>query len=100
MSRENLIFYKIENHPSYGVNKLGLIINYSKRKILKPVKDKKNYLWVKLNGKKYLISRIVAKTFLDGFDENLNVTYKDGDRTNVHLDNLIQKTHKDLYTRF
>jgi hypothetical protein len=45
---------------------------------------------VHINGKEYIVRRLVAKSFIRDFDESKHfVLNKDGDITNNNLDNLI-----------
>lgn len=43
----------------------------------------------------YLLHRLVAEHFLGPIPEGMEVCFKDGDKGNVHADNLEYKTHSD-----
>ena len=84
----NIIFHRLDAYPAYAVNTNGDVININKAKILKPVKDSRGYLRVRLNGDRILVSRLVANEFVPNPDDKQNVTYIDGDKTNVAASNL------------
>ncbi len=96
-NRELLIrFHPIKDHPNYGVNALGNICNYKKKTILKPIEDDRGYLRVRLDGKRELVSRIVAENYIPNPYNKPNVTYKDGNRNNVRFDNLKWASNSDI----
>ena len=67
------------------------------------VKKKTPYYVVMLykNGKskKFPVAKLVGKHFL-GVDEKYCITYKDGDSTNLHYDNLIPMTKYSLKEKY
>lgn len=87
-TRNGISFCRLEDHPSYAVTSLGDVININKVKKLNPVKDDRGYLKVRLDGKKYLVSRLIAEAFVPNPDSKPNVTYLDGDKSNVAASNL------------
>lgn len=66
-------------------------------KILKPRKVKDGYLMVALykdkKAKNVQIHRIVAKHFLENYDDKLEVNHKDFNKGNNSLDNIEMITH-------
>ncbi len=87
-TRNGIDFYRLDDHPSYVVTSLGDVININKMKRLKPVKDSRGYLRVKLNGESFLVARLIAEQFVPNPEGKEKVTYIDGNRTNVAATNL------------
>ena len=101
MDKEELIKYltqchRIPEHPNYAVNRMGSIYNIEKKNKLKPIEDSQGYLRVRLDGKRELVSRLVAKRFLPNPENKPNVRYKDGDRSNVNVRNLEWATNSEI----
>lgn len=73
----------------------GRLDNRKGRK-LKPARDKDGYLRITLtsNGKRksYFIHRLVARVFLDGYDEKLQVNHKNGIKDDNKVENLEMVT--------
>jgi hypothetical protein len=92
----NIIFHRLDAYPAYAVNTNGDVININKAKILKPVKDSRGYLRVRLNGNRILVARLVASEFVPNPEGKQNVTYVDGDRTNVNANNLKWADNSEL----
>lgn len=78
---------------------------FKKGRIIKPVKDDKGYLMIRLHtDKKYCIRihKLVAETFIQRIEGKSEVNHKDGNKENCHVDNLewctrlenIQHAHK------
>lgn len=76
----------------YQVSNLGNIKNKKNGKKLKLEKTKKGYLRVQLSknniGKKFLVHRLVALTFFNNYNDNLQVNHKDGNKENNCINNL------------
>lgn len=72
------------------------LINYSGR-ILKPKRNKSGYLSVCLclSGKSEMkyIHVLVAKAFVDGFQDGFEVNHEDGNKCNNHYKNLTWCSH-------
>jgi hypothetical protein len=81
----------------YLISEYGEVTSFKRAcpKILKYRYDYSKYRRVSLNGKDKSISRLVALTFLDDYDENLEVNHIDGDIYNNHFSNLEMVTHKE-----
>lgn len=88
--------YRIQEHPNYAITMMGIVVNIEKKRILKPIEDDRGYLRVRLDGKRELISRLVAKRFLPNPDNKPNVRYKDGNRKNVIVSNLEWATNSEI----
>lgn len=94
--------YQISNYGNvkslkrYNIFYCGLRNEFLKRpvkeKILNFNKSKRGYLQVCLtkNGKyrTFLVHRLVAKTFLDDYNDKLQVNHKDGNKENNYVGNL------------
>ena len=89
-------FRRIEDHPNYAINPFGIVYNLKKNTRLKPVKDDRGYLRVRLDGKREMISRLVAKIFIPNPYNKPNVRYKDGNRSNVCSENLQWATNSEI----
>lgn len=77
------------SNSNYLIDKNGNIYNNITNKQIKASLDKDNYPVVNLDGKNYRIARLVLRTFNDTPNHSfLNVKYRDGNKQNVHLDNL------------
>ena len=76
----------------YLVSDFGRIYDCKRGRLLKQTPDHAGYLRVKLwiNNIRVTVSvhRLVAFSFLDSFDSNLEVNHKDGDKTYNHISNL------------
>ena len=93
-----------EVYNNYMVSNLGNVksLNYNhtgKEKILKPAKDRDNYLIVNLskNGKrkKYLIHRLAAEVFIPKIEGKEFVDHINGIRDDNRIDNLRWCTNKE-----
>lgn len=93
------IWKPLKNFPSYNGSSEGRIMNVKTRKIIKTFMNDKGYVQVYLrkNNKQYNVraARILAETFL-GEHPGMDVSYKNGDRTDVTVDNLEWRTRKDI----
>lgn len=85
---QKIIFHRLEDHPSYAVNNLGDVLNVNKVTKLHPVKDDRGYLRVRLNGERFLVARLIAEAFVPNPENKPNVTYIDGNKSNVNASNL------------
>ena len=83
----------------YQASNLGRIKNKIKNKIISQINNGNGYLYVTLSKnnkrKNHYVHRLVAKTFLNNFDENKVVNHKDYNRKNNCIDNLENITIKE-----
>lgn len=78
---------EITNHPNYYVSDDGCVFHNDKQ--LKPVKvGKAGYLTVNINGRRFMIHRLVAEAFLPNFDFSKQVHHKDMNVKNNKVSNL------------
>jgi hypothetical protein len=85
------IFKPIQNFEMYEVSNHGNIRRYGRN--LKPVKQGDNLtLKLTVKGKRHNfgIPKIVAKHFMENYNESSKVKHKDGNKSNNHVDNLYQ----------
>lgn len=69
------------------VNRDGTIIG-KRGWLLSQNKTKHGYLTAKIDGKKQLVHRLVAETYIPNPNKLPCVNHKDEDKTNNHVDNL------------
>lgn len=86
------IWKDIDEHKNYQISNHGRFKNKKKNNILILKKEKNGYLriGITINKKKkyFSIHRLVAKYFVNGFDENKVVNHKDGNKENNNYINL------------
>ena len=89
----------LHNFPGYEGSTEGRIRNVRTQHILKPKPDERGCLKVGLykDRKRHStrVRRVIAKTFLGDYP-GMDVRHKDGDRTNVSVDNLEWCHRSDL----
>lgn len=73
---------------NYIINKDGTVWSNLSNKYLKPEQLKNGYLRVELQGKKYLVHRLVADTYIPNPDNLPCVNHKDHNRANNDVSNL------------
>lgn len=82
----------VENFPNYQISNTGLVKNITTERTLKPSLDSYGYQQVILsnNGvkKAHLVHRLVAKAFVDGRNDSLQINHRDGIKTNNAASNL------------
>ena len=84
----------LESHPNYGFTEDGRVFNIKFNRELKPyISSTTGYWFVTLrheDGRRRptALHRIVAKLFLPNPDNLPQVNHKDGNKLNVHVDNL------------
>ena len=88
---ENEFIKQINGLKDYYVSNLGNIFSYknSSWRKLKPYLDSRNkYLCIKLQGKHFLVHRLVAQTFIPNPKNLPEVNHKDKNTKNPVVDNL------------
>lgn len=94
------IWKEIKGHNNYQISNLGRIksLNYKrsqKERILKPSIFNNGYYMITLNGKKKLIHRLVAETFIPNPENKPVVNHKDNNKLNNNVENLEWCSHKE-----
>jgi hypothetical protein len=79
----------------YEISKEGYVYSYLRGKILRFRFDGCGYRRVSLKGKDQSIHRLVAKTYLETFKDDLEVNHIDGNRLNNNVINLEMIIHKE-----
>lgn len=92
---------KIPGHPDYACDEQGNVysLKFNKIRKLKPFDDGKGYqrVAISVNGtaRLYRVHRLISKTFLKDYDEDLEVDHIDRCRANNNLDNLRMVTRSE-----
>lgn len=68
---------------------------YTNERIMKPMVNKKGYLFVEIDGKNEMIHRLVAEAFIPNPKSKPQVNHKDGIKTNNHDWNLEWATNAE-----
>lgn len=88
---------------NYEISDAGNIRNATTGRILKQSITARGYKQVCLhdNKKQYTrkVARMVGDTFLEKESDDLDITYRDGDKLNCRADNLEYCTRKELINR-
>lgn len=91
---------KVKGHPNYSVSNCGRVMNDAKgRELSQYSNDRRGYLRVFIEGKKYYVHRLVADAFFDGDHTGMDVIHIDGDPRNNHIANLEWCTRKRTLDR-
>lgn len=93
----------MKEFDGYIVSENGVVMkninaNHPKRKqllIIKNLEDKDGYLYLRINGKKWLIHRLVFMLFNGALIPGQVICHMDGDRKNCHSSNLHQAYQKE-----
>lgn len=99
---EKEIWKPIEGYNDlYSVSSLGNIRNNKTNKLLIGSINNIGYRRVAFgsSNKKYFVHRLVAKYFCEGYDDNLVVNHKDGNKLNNKASNLewVTRSQNDLH---
>lgn len=94
------IWKKIPGFDDYIISNEGKIksLNYRNKGIIKEIKqhnDKDGYKVSVLNQCCHSTHRLVAKTFLEDYDEKLQVNHKNGIKNDNRIENLEMVTNKE-----
>lgn len=96
------IWKPLRNFPSYNGSSKGRIMNIKTQRIMKMYINEKGYVQVCLrkNNKQYTVrvAQVIAETFL-GEHPGMDVTYKNGNRSDVSADNLEWCTRQEVIQR-
>ena len=92
------IWKPLRNFPSYNGSSEGRIMNIKTQRIMKAFINAKGYVQVCLrkNNKQHTVrvAKVIADTFL-GEHPGMDVTYKNGNRSDVSADNLEWCTRQE-----
>ena len=90
---------KIKDKPNYSVNEFGEIRNDKTGRILKARVGTSGYYQIMLGRKTspLYVHRIVAKAFIDNFNELPQVDHINGDKLNNYIGNLRWVTISENY---
>lgn len=96
------IWKPLKNFPSYNGSSKGRIMNIKTQRIMKPFLNENGYLQVCLrkNNRQYTVKvgKVIAETFL-GEHPGMDVTYKNGDRSDIDICNLEWCTRQEVIRR-
>ena len=86
------IWKDIPNYDGYQASNLGNIKNKKTGNILKPYENTNGYLQVELwkngKGKKIVVHKIIANTFLSNINNLPQINHKDENKLNNNINNL------------
>lgn len=82
------ILVRINGFENYSINRKGEVFSHITNRFLKPTKDSCGYLMVTLKGKRVLVHRLVAETFLVRIDGLNYVNHIDENKENNNIRNL------------
>lgn len=86
---------KCLDNPNYLVYPDGRIWSTITNKEISQWTKGDGYLNVSLQGKNYLVHRLVAECFIPNPENKTEVNHKDRNRQNNHIDNLEWVTHQE-----
>lgn len=96
------IWKPLKNFPSYNGSSEGRIMNIKTQRILKTFVNYKGYVLVCLrkNNRQYTVrvAQVIAETFL-GEHPGMDVTYKNGNRSDIDISNLEWRTRQEIIQR-
>lgn len=88
---------KLKTKGYYYISNNGDFYSTFTKKLIKPQKDKKGYLYVEIGRKKYKLHRLVAEYFIPNPDNKPQVNHIDCDKTNNNVSNLEWVTNRENY---
>jgi len=99
MIYNNIEFFEIPGYDKYYISKCGQILSIKRntKKIMRPSSNGRGYQIISIrnnNGirKAPKVHRLVCRTFLLDYSEDLHVDHKDNNKTNNNLSNLRMVT--------
>lgn len=81
----------------YYISNNGDFYSTFTKRLLKPQKDHKGYLYVEIGRKKYKVHRLVAEYFIPNPKNLPQVNHIDCDKTNNNVNNLEWVTNRQNY---
>ena len=81
-------FVILDNHPDYEISNTGIIREFKSKRVKQQTNSNKGYKLICLNGKQYLVHRLVASTFIPNPENYPQVNHKDENKTNNSVNNL------------
>lgn len=97
------IWLPVPGFSDYRVSNHGRVYNSRLDRYIKPIRNKKGYLVVKLyrEGQAFqkYVARIVAEMYLEDWRPNIQVGFKDRDPSNCRASNLIIRGDRLRYYR-
>lgn len=88
---------KVHSKGNYYISNKGDFYSTFTKKLIKPQKDHKGYLYVEIGRKKYKVHRLVAEYFIPNPDNKPQVNHIDCDKTNNTIENLEWVTNRENY---
>jgi hypothetical protein len=79
--------YIIKGTKGYKISNYGRVKNH-KGRITQGMNHSSGYLWVSIYPNSYLLHRLVAKVFIANLENKEQVNHIDGNKQNVHVNNL------------
>lgn len=81
----------------YYISNNGDFYSTFTKRLMKPQKDHKGYLYVEIGRKKYKVHRLVAEYFIPNPNNLPQVNHIDCDKTNNNVKNLEWVTNRENY---
>lgn len=89
-----------DEFPRYDISNEGNIRNHKTGRAMSTYISDRGYTRVSLteDGKQYTrnVSTLVGRMFVDGYEDGMVITHKDGDKTNPEASNLEWRKPKDI----
>lgn len=83
---------QIEGFEKYHINEEGVVVNTETGKVLRTDLNRTGYKRVTLSSEgktlRIFVHKLVALTYVDGYEKRLVVNHIDGNKINNHKDNL------------
>ena len=89
-----------DEFPRYDISNEGNIRNHKTGRVMSTYISDRGHARVSLteDGKQYTrnVSTLVGKMFVDGYENGMVITHKDGDKTNPEASNLEWRNRNDV----